>query len=107
MSHLIDAPFGITGTPQPAVPHALRPTQLAWLAAAVISVSAGYGALMPVLPGWLGSMMPGASATAIARHVGFFSGVYAAGVLLGALWWGVLSNRVGRSRILIIGRPRR
>ena len=76
---------------------------MAWLAAAVISVSAGYGALMPVLPGWLGSMMPGASAAAIARHVGFFSGVYAAGVLFGALLWGVLSNRVGRSRILIIG----
>ena len=58
---------------------------------------------MPVLPGWLGSMMPGASASAIARHVGLFSGVYAAGVLFGALLWGVLSNRVGRSRILIIG----
>jgi MFS family permease len=76
---------------------------LAWLAAAVISVSAGYGALMPVLPGWLGSMMPGASASDIARHVGFFSGVYAAGVLLGALLWGVLSNPIGRSRILILG----
>ena len=85
MSHLIDAPSGATGAPQSTVPDALRPTQLAWLAAAVISVSAGYGALMPVLAGWLGLMMPGANATEIARHVGFFSGVYAAGVLFGAL----------------------
>lgn len=77
--------------------------QLAWLAAAVTAVSAGYGALMPVLPGWLGSMMPGASATTVARHVGFFSGVYAAGVLVGALFWGLLSDRFGATRILLVG----
>ena len=65
----------------PAVPVALRPAQLAWLAAAVFVVSAGYGALMPLLPGWLGPMMPGAGGSEIARHVGFLSGVYAAGVL--------------------------
>ena len=82
---------------------ALRPVQLAWLAAAVFVVSAGYGALMPVLPGWLGSLMPDASAPEVARHVGFFSGVYAAGVLVGAPLWGAISDRVGRSRILIIG----
>ncbi len=86
-----------------AQPAALRSVQLAWLAAAVFVVSAGYGALMPVLPGWLGSFMPGASAPELARHVGFFSGVYAAGVLVGAPLWGAISDRVGRSRILIIG----
>ena len=32
-------------------PAGLRPVQLAWLAAAVFVVSAGYGALMPLLPG--------------------------------------------------------
>ena len=81
----------------------LRPVQLAWLAAAVFVVSAGYGALLPLLPGWLTSMMPGATATEIARHIGFLSGVYSAGVLLGAPLWGVVSDRVGRGRILIIG----
>ena len=86
--------------PEPA---ALRLVQLAWLAAAVFVVSAGYGALMPVLPGWLGSLMPGASAAEVARHVGFFSGMYAAGVLVGAPLWGAISDRVGRTRILIIG----
>ena len=87
-----------------AVPPAgLRPAQLAWLAAAVFVVSAGYGALMPLLPGWLKSMMPLASAADLARHVGFLSGAYAAGVLVGAPLWGIVSDRVGRGRILIIG----
>lgn len=82
---------------------ALRPVQVAWLAAAVFIVSAGYGALLPVLPGWLASMMPGASAAEVGRHVGFLSGVYAAGVLLGAPLWGGVSDRFGRGRILIVG----
>ena len=86
-----------------AVPAALRPAQLAWLAAAVFIVSAGYGALLPVLPGWLAAMMPGVDAAEVGRHVGFLSGVYAAGVLLGAPLWGVASDRLGRGRILIVG----
>ena len=87
----------------PTDPVALGPVQLAWLAAAVFVVSVGYGALMPLLPGWLAPMMPGATATEVARHVGFLSGVYAAGVLVGALLWGVVSDRIGHGRILIIG----
>lgn len=86
-----------------AQPANLRPVQLAWLAVAVFVVSAGYGALLPLLPGWLTLMMPGVTATELARHVGFLSGVYAAGVLAGAPLWGVISDRTGRSRILIIG----
>ncbi len=84
-------------------PAGLRAVQLGWLAGSVFIVSAGYGALLPVLPGWLASMMPGASAGEVGRHVGFLSGVYAAGVLLGAPLWGIVSDRVGRGRILIIG----
>ena len=76
---------------------------MAWLAAAVFIVSAGYGALLPVLPGWLASVLPGVNATEVGRHVGFLSAAYAAGVLLGAPLWGVVSDRLGRSRILITG----
>ena len=86
-----------------ADPAGLRPVQLAWLAGSVFIVSAGYGALLPVLPGWLALMMPGASASEVGRHVGFLSGAYAAGVLLGAPLWGIVSDRVGRGRILLIG----
>ena len=81
----------------------LRRVQVAWLAGSVFIVSAGYGALLPVFPGWLASLMPGVSAAEVGRHVGFLSGVYAAGVLLGAPLWGVVSDRVGRGRILMIG----
>ena len=86
-----------------AGPAGLRPVQVAWLAGAVFIVAAGYGALLPVLSGWLATLMPAASAAEVGRHVGFLSSVYAAGVLLGAPLWGVLSDRVGRGRILIIG----
>lgn len=90
-------------TAKAAKPAGLRPVQLGWLAGSVFIVSAGYGALLPVLPMWLASIMPGASAGEIGRHVGFLSGVYAAGVLLGAPLWGIVSDRVGRGRILIVG----
>ena len=100
-SALTSAPKSAAASP--AEPEALRPLQLFWLAGAVFVVSAGYGALMPLLPGWLGPLMPGASASEVARHVGFLSGVYAAGVLMGAPLWGLVSDRGGRSRIVIIG----
>jgi MFS family permease len=77
--------------------------QLVWLAGAVFVASAGYGGLMPLLPRWLVPMMPDAGAAEIARHVGMLSGAYAAGVLIGAPLWGILSDRVGRGRILIVG----
>ena len=88
---------------QPVTPAGLRPVQLAWLAAAVFVVSAGYGALMPVLPGWLTLMVPDTSAADLARHVGYLGGIYAAGVLVGAPLWGLASDRVGQGPILIIG----
>ena len=90
-------------TKQSFEPDRLRPLQVAWLAAAVFAVSAGFGALMPVLPAWLNALMPGATAGDVARHVGFLSGAYAVGVLLGAPLWGILGDHVGHGRILILG----
>ena len=84
-------------------PDDLRTVQLFFLAAAVFVVSAGYGALMPLLPAWLAQQMPDASPPEIARHVGFLSGAYAAGVLVGAPIWGYISDRLGRPHILIAG----
>jgi MFS family permease len=77
--------------------------QLAWLAAAVFVVSAGYGALMPLLPAWLAPLMPASGPAEVARHVGLLSGIYAAGVLVGAPLWGLASDRWGRGRVLIAG----
>lgn len=84
-------------------PLGLGPWQLAWLAAAVFVVSAGYGALMPLLPVWLTPLMAADGQAEVARHVGLLSGLYAAGVLVGAPLWGLVSDRWGRGRILVIG----
>ena len=89
-----------TVSPQPT---RLKPIQVAWLAAAIFAVSSGFGALMPVLPDWLATLMPGATVAEVARHVGFLSGAYAVGVLLGAPLWGAISDHVGHGRILILG----
>lgn len=86
-----------------ASPQSLGPVQLAWLAAAVFVVSAGYGALMPLLPGWLRPLMADSDPAVISRHVGYLSGVYTAGVLAGAPLWGLLSDRFGRARVLLVG----
>lgn len=81
----------------------LRPLQLFFLAAAVFVVSAGYGALLPLLPAWLLQQMPGATPSEVARQIGFLSGAYTAGVLIGAPIWGLIADRLGRRRILIFG----
>ena len=86
-----------------AVTPPLLKRQLTFLAAALFIVSLGYGALMPVLPGWLAPFSAPNDAADVARHVGFLSGAYAAGVLIGAPLWGFVSDRIGRSRILIAG----
>ncbi|MDQ2988340.1 MAG: MFS transporter, partial [Pseudomonadota bacterium] len=86
--------------PEPAD---LRPLQLFFLAAAVFVVSAGYGSLLPLLPAWITQQSPGASPAEVSRHVGFLSGVYTAGVLVGAPIWGLISDRIGRPHILIVG----
>ena len=39
----------------------LRRSEVAWLAMAVFVLSAGYGALLPVLPGWLVLTLPAAT----------------------------------------------
>lgn len=87
----------------PPEPDNLRPLQLFFLAAAVFVVSAGYGALLPLLPAWLSQQMPDSGPTEVARHVGFLSGAYTAGVLVGAPIWGLISDRLGRPRILMVG----
>jgi MFS family permease len=86
-----------------AQPPPLLKRQMTFLAAALFIVSLGYGALMPVLPTWLAQFSAPSDAAAVARHVGFLSGAYAAGVLIGAPLWGYASDRIGRRRILIIG----
>jgi MFS family permease len=71
-------------------------------AAAVFVVSAGWGtdALDPRLAA---ALMGDADPAALARHVGYLSGIYTAGILLGAPLWGMLADRLGRARVLLVG----
>jgi MFS family permease len=92
-----------TMSAQAAPMPALRLWQLVWLAAAVFVISAGYGALLPQWQGWLAILSPGATSTAMSRHIGFLSGTYTAGVLVGAPLWGMLADRIGLGRVLLIG----
>ncbi|GMG94589.1 MFS family permease [Cupriavidus metallidurans] len=87
----------------PAPQRDLGVVQLGWLAAAVFVVSAGYGALMPLIPDWLRPLMGDADPAVLARHVGYLSGIYTAGILVGAPLWGVLADRLGRARVLLVG----
>ena len=96
---------------RPPSPHEITPAcqddlsviQLGWLAAAVFVVSAGYGALMPLIPDWLRSLMADVDPKVLSRHVGYLSGIYTAGILIGAPLWGVLADRLGRARVLLVG----
>ncbi len=76
---------------------------VAVLAAAAFVVSVGYGALIPVLPGWLASLEPSLSASTIAEQVGELSGIYMLGVFVGALAAGYLFDWVGRRPVLLAG----
>lgn len=76
---------------------------VAFLATAAFVVSVGYGALLPVLPGWLASLEPALPAATIAERVGELSGSYMLGIFVGALAAGYLSDRVGRRPVLLGG----
>jgi MFS family permease len=86
-----------------SAPGGLSGAGVAVLAAATMVVSVGYGALLPVLPGWLASLEPALSAATIAEQVGELSGIYMVGVFLGALAAGYLSDWIGRRPVLLAG----
>ena len=56
-------------TTQSFQPDRLSPVHVAWLAVAIFAVSADFGALMPVLPAWLNTLMLGAVILVVAALV--------------------------------------
>ncbi len=77
--------------------------QVVWLAMAVFVVSAGYGALVPLFPAWLKQIMADSDAIEVAKHIGYLSAAYSAGVLIAAPLWGMVSDRLGPIRVLLAG----
>lgn len=76
---------------------------VAVLAATAFVVSLGYGALMPVVPGWLAALQPSLPAASLSRYVGELSGIYMLGVFVGALAAGYASDAIGRRPVLLCG----
>ena len=80
------------------------PGTLMALMFAVFTVAAGYGLLLPLLPFLIERLLgPGATGGMISRHTGLLTSVYTLAIFLFAPFWGWLSDRYGRRRILVLG----
>lgn len=76
---------------------------MALLGAAVFVVSLGYAAGLPLLQLYLAQYLGSAEPQRIAWHVGMLGGVYTFALFLFAPWWGRLSDRRGRTAVLMVG----
>lgn len=76
---------------------------MALLGAAVFVVSLGYGAGLPLLQLYLAQYLGSAEQQRVAWHVGMLGGVYTFALFLFAPWWGRLSDRRGRTVVLMAG----
>lgn len=85
----------------------VRPTQpacaMVLLGAAVLVVSLAYGAGLPLLRLYLTQYLGVAEPGRVAWHVGMLGGVYTLALFVFAPWWGRLSDRRGRTVVLMAG----
>ena len=71
---------------------------------AVFTVSIGFGVVLPLLPGFVESLVKsrdGSSGTAL--HTGLLTSTYVLALFLFAPFWGRVSDRYGRRSILVLG----
>ncbi len=73
------------------------------LVAMVFVVALGYGAGLPLLQLYLGPYLVGATAPTLSWHVGTLGGTYTFALFLFAPVWGRLSDRTGRTWVLVAG----
>lgn len=88
-------------TPSADAAEAVR--AMALLGAAVFVVSLGYGAGLPLLQLYLAQYLGSDEPQRVAWHVGMLGGVYTFALFLFAPWWGRLSDRRGRTVVLMAG----
>ena len=87
----------------PATPPADDVRAMVLLGAAVFVVALGYGAGLPLIQLYLAQYLGTADPQRVAWHVGMLGGVYMFALFLFAPWWGRLSDRRGRSVVLMAG----
>lgn len=73
------------------------------LSAVLLVVSLGYGAGLPLVQVYLAQYLQAAEPQRVAWHVGMLGGVYTFALFLFAPWWGGLSDRHGRTVVLMAG----
>jgi MFS family permease len=81
----------------------LRPKTLVALLVAMFMVAVGYGFVLPVLPFLVEHLAATTDETIISRHTGLLTGVYMTALFLFPPFWGRLSDRWGRRRVIVIG----
>lgn len=76
---------------------------VAALMAAMFAVAVGYGIVLPVLPFLIERLAGTAAPAALSSHTGLLTGAYTLALFLFAPFWGWLSDRHGRRRVLLLG----
>lgn len=84
-------------------PHCCSIVTFLALAAALFAVAVGYGAVLPLVPALLAVWMPGAPGELVSFHTGLLAASYMLAVVGLAPFWGALSDRRGRRRVLLVG----
>ena len=92
-----------TATARATASLTIAKSAMALLGAMVFIVSLGYGAGLPLIRPYLLRYLGAVPASTVDWHVGVLGGVYLFALFLFAPFWGRLSDRHGRVRVLLIG----
>jgi MFS family permease len=80
------------------------PSTMVVLMLSVFTVSMGFGVVLPLLPYLIERLLgTGVDAAQVSRSTGLLTGLYTLSLFLFAPAWGLMSDRYGRRRILLIG----
>ena len=88
---------------EPAGSAPLKTPALFALMLAMFAVAVGYSVVLPILPFLVERLLDGADPAAASRHTGLLTGTYTLALFLFAPFWGRLSDRHGRRRVLFLG----
>lgn len=81
----------------------LRPRQFFLLMASVFAVYVGYGIVLPVLPFLLDHLLGADARFSVAWHTGMIAALYMLALFVFAPLWGLVSDRVGRRPVILLG----
>jgi len=76
---------------------------LSALLLAMLSITVGYGIVLPILPFLIERLAGPGDPAALSRHTGLLTGTYILAIFLFAPLWGRLSDRHGRRPVMLVG----